>query len=222
LNHSISGRERTKNATPHGVPPKVEDGGNVRIAQELDGHTDGLAGCHLLLDFTNVEALGSEELGTLIRLHKKLAADGGRLTLFNLTALVYEVLTISRLHTLLGICRERPVPTSPSPGRESVAASTFLACKARVPATPVGGAGDVAAQLAEAMMIRVECLSWTAGLRDLLRAGGWRLEGPAGDAFYASHPEVGDQPAARSRLHCLGLLTSPRLRIEFGPFRGAT
>jgi hypothetical protein len=66
------------NATSHGVPPKVEDGGNVRIltfaggtraienmlARELDGHTDGLAGCHLLLDFTNVEALGSEELGT--------------------------------------------------------------------------------------------------------------------------------------------------------------
>jgi hypothetical protein len=69
------------------------------------------------------------------------------------------------------------------------------------------------------MRIRIECLSGTAGLRALLRAGGWRLEGPAGDAFYASHPGAGDQPAARSRLHRLGLLTSPRLRIEFGPFR---
>jgi anti-anti-sigma factor len=106
--------------TSHGVPPKVEDGGNVRIltfaggprevenriAQELDGHTDGLAGFHLLLDFSNVEALGSEELGTLIRLHKQLSAGGGRLTLFNLTPLVYEVLVVTRLHTLLGICRE--------------------------------------------------------------------------------------------------------------------
>ncbi len=117
-------------ATPIGVPPKVEHRGNLRIltfaggrreienmlARELDGRTDGLAGCHLLLDFTNVRALGSEELGTLIGLHKKLVAGGGRLTLFNLTAEVYEVLTISRLHTLLGICREEGIPAAPTAG----------------------------------------------------------------------------------------------------------
>src|SRR5579871_6825487 len=123
----MSGRERTMHPTSVGVPPKVENSGNVRIltfaggrrdvvnmlARELIGCTEGLAGCHLLLDFTNVDALGSEELGTLIGLHKKLAACGGRLTLFNLAAQVYEVLVVTRLHTLLGICREEPIPTRP-------------------------------------------------------------------------------------------------------------
>ncbi len=106
---------------PPQLAPKVERSGNVTVitftgrtsrrmgnmlANELDGHTDGLSKCHLLLDFTNVESLGSVEIGSLITLHKKMAASGGRLTLFNLKAEVYEVFTITKLHTLLGICRE--------------------------------------------------------------------------------------------------------------------
>jgi len=103
------------------MPPKVEQSGNVRvitfsteevcdvenvIARELEGCTDGLRGSHLLPDFTNVEYLRSVELGTLITLHKRMKDSGGRLTLFNLNAQVYEVFTITRLQTLLGICRE--------------------------------------------------------------------------------------------------------------------
>ena len=61
---------------------------------------------HLLLDFTNVEYLSSVELGTLITLHKRVKAFGGRLTLFNLNAQVYEVFTVTHLQTVLGICRE--------------------------------------------------------------------------------------------------------------------
>jgi anti-sigma B factor antagonist len=103
------------------LPPKVEESGNVRVitftadaardvgnmlARELEGRTDALGDCHLLLDFTNVEYLNSAELGTLITLHKRMKATGGRLTLFNLNAQVYEVFTITHLETLLGICRE--------------------------------------------------------------------------------------------------------------------
>jgi anti-anti-sigma factor len=103
------------------LPPKVEQSGNVRIvtftadkvrdvenmlARELEGRTDGLGQIHLLLDFTNVEYLNSVELGTLITLHKRMKACGGRLTLFNLSAPVYEVFTVTHLQTLLGICRE--------------------------------------------------------------------------------------------------------------------
>jgi len=102
------------------VSPKVEQGGNVKVitftagsvrdvdnvlARELEGLTEGLGDCHLLLDFTNVEYLSSVELGTLIKLHMKLKATGGRLTLFNLSADVFEAFAISRLQTLLGICR---------------------------------------------------------------------------------------------------------------------
>lgn len=90
------------------LPPKVEQCGNVRIitfapdvvrdvenviARELQGRTDETGGCHLLLDFTNVEYITSVELGTLVRLHKQMKASGGRLTLFNFKAEVYEVFT---------------------------------------------------------------------------------------------------------------------------------
>jgi anti-sigma B factor antagonist len=102
------------------LPPKVERSGNLTIitlqggkhrdvenmiARELAAHADGLEGGHLLLDFSNVEYLGSHELGTLVALHKRMKASGGRLTLFNLSANVYEVFTITRLQTLMGICR---------------------------------------------------------------------------------------------------------------------
>jgi anti-anti-sigma factor len=100
--------------------PKVEQSGGVKIitftggqvrdvenvlAAELEGLDVGLGECHLLLDFTNVEYITSDELGTLIGLHKKMKASGGRLTLFNLNLQVFEVFTVCRLERLLGICR---------------------------------------------------------------------------------------------------------------------
>jgi anti-anti-sigma factor len=104
------------------LPPKVESRGNVTVltftahkrdledmlGSELHGRTDGLGGSHLLLDFANVKSLGSLELGTLVSLHKKLRAAAGRLTLFNVSPEVYEVFEVTRLHTLLTICREAP------------------------------------------------------------------------------------------------------------------
>jgi anti-anti-sigma factor len=99
----------------------VEQSGNVRVitftaggvrnvenvlARELGGRTDGLEESHLLLDFTNVVYLTSLELGTLVALHKRLEACGGRLTLFNLNARIYEVFTVTHLQKLLEICRE--------------------------------------------------------------------------------------------------------------------
>jgi anti-anti-sigma factor len=111
------------------LQPKVEQSGNVKIitfsgdkirdvenvlARELAGRTEDLGACHLLLDFSNVEYLGSLELGTLLALHKRLRATGGRLTLFNLSPLVYEVFTVTRLQTLLGICREEHAGATPA------------------------------------------------------------------------------------------------------------
>ncbi len=102
--------------------PKVEQTGNVKIitftgnrirddidnmlSTELAGQTDQLGTSHLLLDFTNVESISSLELATLINLHKRMKASGGRLTLFNLSLQVFEVFTITRLQSLFGICRE--------------------------------------------------------------------------------------------------------------------
>jgi carbon storage regulator CsrA len=101
------------------LQPKTEQAGTVKIitftagqvrlenviATELEGLTDDLGECHLLLDFTNVEYVTSVELGTLVSLHKKMKASGGRLTLFNLNPQVFEVFLVTHLETLIGICR---------------------------------------------------------------------------------------------------------------------
>jgi hypothetical protein len=72
------------------------------------------------------------------------------------------------------------------------------------------------------MMVRFDMVFRTdRRLRQLLWANGWDLHEPQAGTLYASHPQARDQPAARSLLNDLGLLTSGRLRIQFGPFRGA-
>lgn len=100
--------------------PKIEHHGDVSIitftagrfacmqdglARELEGLIDDLGTVHLLLDFTNVMHITSLELGTLINLHKQLQQSGGRLTLFNLNLDVFEVFAVTRLETLINICR---------------------------------------------------------------------------------------------------------------------
>jgi len=106
-------------------PPKVERAGDVivitladgrrdagdMLARELDGATLGLRGCHLLLDLSKVQLLNGRELSTLVRLHKEQAASGGLLTLFNVNPWAYEVLALTRLNTLLRICREALPPS---------------------------------------------------------------------------------------------------------------
>ena len=102
------------------LPPKVESTINVKIvtftagqirnvtnvvAEEINGHANDLGECHLLLDFTNVTLITSEEIGTLVGLHKKMRSTGGKLTLFNLSADVFEVFSICRIEKLIGICR---------------------------------------------------------------------------------------------------------------------
>ncbi len=109
------------NPPPVHPSPKVEQSGNVRtitftgdgvrtvenvIARELEGNLAGLADCHLLLDFTNVETLSNAELETLVRLHKQMKDCGGQLTLFNLSIQVYEVFWGDKSSIEWEICKE--------------------------------------------------------------------------------------------------------------------
>jgi anti-sigma B factor antagonist len=125
-----AGRGGATSAPDAPLPPKVERYGNITvitfthdairdvenvIAQELEVLPVETGVQHLLLDFTNVKRLNSVELGTLITLHKRVRAAGGRLTLFNLSADVFSLFTITRLDTLLGICREGAVAGSALP-----------------------------------------------------------------------------------------------------------
>jgi hypothetical protein len=67
------------------------------------------------------------------------------------------------------------------------------------------------------MDVHVEVVGRAGDLRALLEENGWGLKEGVPNHFTATHPDVSDQPMARSRLHKIGLLTSGRLRIEFGP-----
>jgi len=57
----------------------------------------------LILDFENVHFISSLTLGTLIMMHKRLAADGRLLTLCNLHPLVREVFATTCLDRLLNV-----------------------------------------------------------------------------------------------------------------------
>lgn len=106
------------------IPPKMERSGNLSIltftvhpirdvesviARELEGLATEEAGQHLLLDFVHVDYLNSTELGTLIALHKRVEAAGGRLTLFNMSEQLFKVFTVTHLDTYLEICRPAAV-----------------------------------------------------------------------------------------------------------------
>ena len=83
-------------------------GGKVRVWEDLtDGELEELpdesSGCDLLLDFSNVGYVNSDDLGAIINLHRRMKTVGGRLTLINLNAEVYEVFTATHLHTYLTI-----------------------------------------------------------------------------------------------------------------------
>jgi anti-anti-sigma factor len=79
--------------------------GDDALARELEANLDDNTVRHLFLDFAKVRWITSAELGMLVLLHKRLAARGGRLTLFNLGEEIYEVFTVTRLHTLLEVGR---------------------------------------------------------------------------------------------------------------------
>jgi anti-anti-sigma factor len=57
----------------------------------------------LRLDFGSVEFLTASALGHLVGLHKEAESLGGRLMLYNVGAMVYEVFAATRLTTLLDI-----------------------------------------------------------------------------------------------------------------------
>jgi anti-anti-sigma factor len=57
----------------------------------------------LRLDFGNVEFLTASALGHLVVLHKEAEALDGRLILYNVGAMVYEVFAATRLTTLLNV-----------------------------------------------------------------------------------------------------------------------
>jgi hypothetical protein len=65
------------------------------------------------------------------------------------------------------------------------------------------------------MHVSIEPLKRSETVVLALRKDGWTVEFGQDGAVSARHPQALDEPAARSRLHGLGLLTSRSVRIEF-------
>jgi anti-anti-sigma factor len=74
-----------------------------RVGDRLLALAEEAGGSDLLLDFRNVEFVSAAALGALVRLHKKLAADGRHLTIANLGSQVREVFEVTRLDTFLDL-----------------------------------------------------------------------------------------------------------------------
>jgi len=62
----------------------------------------------LSLNFKGIEYITSSMLETLIHVHRKLKAGGGRLVLSHLQPQVHEVFEVTKLHELFEIHKETP------------------------------------------------------------------------------------------------------------------
>jgi anti-anti-sigma factor len=93
------------------VLPRALDEATARaVGGQLLDVADGLGGGVLYLDLGRVTYLTSTMLASLLDLHKKLRAAGGRLRLHNCTPSAYEVFQVTRLNQVLNVCPERLDP----------------------------------------------------------------------------------------------------------------
>ena len=86
--------------------PRILDKPNIeQIADELFHLVDVLGRRRMRIDFANIEYLSSAALGKLLALQKKLQADGGTLTLCNVSPSIFKVFEVSKLDEFFDIQR---------------------------------------------------------------------------------------------------------------------
>lgn len=92
-------------ALPPAHPSVPVAGGRVREAANRIAETLADRPGAVVLDFGAVEFVGSEDLGALVVLHKRLWGAGGRLALVNVQPEVSNVFSVTRLDTLFDVRR---------------------------------------------------------------------------------------------------------------------
>jgi hypothetical protein len=65
------------------------------------------------------------------------------------------------------------------------------------------------------MKLDIQLLRQSTEILEQLNGDGWKMEPREEGFLYAWHHRVGDNWKARHRLHRLGLLTSPAIRVTF-------
>ena len=99
----MTGHPQTMSAeTVLSIPKEgVRDAAN-RLSQQFASQSP-THGTAVRLDLKNVDFVGSEDLGALVMLNKKLRAVGGELSLVNVQPTVSQVLSLTRLDTILKV-----------------------------------------------------------------------------------------------------------------------
>jgi anti-anti-sigma factor len=83
------------------------EGENAIARQLLAAFTEAFGRRRLLLDFSRVGHISSEELGTLVAVHRRLAASGGQMVLTHVRPEVYVFFARAQLHRLLEVHEEK-------------------------------------------------------------------------------------------------------------------
>jgi anti-sigma B factor antagonist len=74
-----------------------------RIDRQMANLIEDREGQHLILDLDAVEYLTSTALGKLVALHRRLRQQGGRLSVVNVRAAVWELFHVTRLDRILEV-----------------------------------------------------------------------------------------------------------------------
>ena len=90
--------------------PQLGTLGGDSLGQSLSRLVDDLGRVNVDLDFEAVAFLSSVGLATVLTLHTKLRAAGGRLALFNVRPHVYEIFAAAKLTVVLDV-RQEEAPT---------------------------------------------------------------------------------------------------------------
>ena len=90
------------------MEPTAEHNGDVTITfrELVAGVPAELGQRHLILDLSGVQYINSGQLSTLVTLHKKCNAAGGRLILANVGPHIYDVCQRIKLNNILDVRRE--------------------------------------------------------------------------------------------------------------------
>lgn len=73
------------------------------IGKSLFAAVKGKAPVHFLLSFANVTYFSSALLGTLLRLYKRVADNGGTFKLCNLNPTIYQIFAVTKLDQVFAI-----------------------------------------------------------------------------------------------------------------------
>ena len=82
----------------------LEENAIRAIGDEIVRMAEKFGSKQLILDFSDVRNLSSYMLATLVSVHKKLAAIGGRMVLCGIDSELMKIIELTSLHKLFKIC----------------------------------------------------------------------------------------------------------------------